>query len=275
MQSVFTIALLLGSTLAVPLNAGQDYAIPNDLGHYAQKRQAVPQGLPVDPVAELINSLIAEALTAEYTATETTALPDATSTTALVIPTEDPSVPFGSGNEKRQSGSDPVAGLLGGVLGGLKERQLDGVKTLVSTLNAVQVNKRQLESVTGLLAGLKPEELSKRQADAVTGLLGGVLGGVKERDLEALKPEHLSKRQLGTVTGLIGLKPEQMSKRQVEAVTGLLGPILGGLPGLGAPPVVPTDLPAATGTTTAEPTTTTYAIPTATNLESMPTFGPE
>jgi hypothetical protein len=276
MQSLFTISLLLGSTLAVPLNAGNDYVVPNDLSHYAEKRQVIPPS--VNQVNNFVNQAIAEALTADATAS---------STTALALPTPDQFGPTVSGNEKRQA--DAVTGLLGGLLGGvgkrdlealyhehLEKRQFDGIKSLVTTLNSVQVNKRQLEPVTGLLAGLKPEDLVRRQADAVTGLLGGVLGGIGKRDLETLKPEHLNKRQLGTVTGLLGLKPEQMNKRQLEALTGLLGPVLGGVPGLTPAPQLPPSLPAVTQTTTtAEPTTTTYAVPTVTDLEDFPTFGPE
>lgn len=272
MQSAFVISLLLSSAVAVPLNAG---SVPDQQSHYAEKRQAIPPA--VNQVNDLINEAIAEALTADVTAT---AFTEGATTTALAFPTPDEFDPLGSGNEKRQA--DALIGLLGPVLGGvgkrdfeksyaehLNKRQFEGVKSLVETLNSVQVNKRQLEPVTGLLAGLKPEDLVKRQADAVTGLVGGLLGGVGKRDLEMLKPEHLNKRQLETVTGLLGLKPEQMNKRQLEAVTGLLGPLLGGLGG--APPVAP-PLPVATQTTATADPTTTYAIPTVTNLEDFPTF---
>ncbi|CVK94173.1 uncharacterized protein FMAN_03382 [Fusarium mangiferae] len=103
------------------------------------------------------------------------------------------------------------------------------------------LDKRQLETVTGLL-GLKTADMNKRQLDALTGLLGG-------------------------------LKSEGLNKRQLEAVTGLLGPLLGGLGG--APPAVPPPAPIPGATTTAEATTTaTSAVPTVTNLEDFPTFGP-
>ncbi|KAJ4112131.1 hypothetical protein NW768_011710 [Fusarium equiseti] len=269
MQSLFTISLLLSSAVAVPMNAGKDYAVPSEHSHYAEKRQIIPPA--VNQVNNFVNEAIAEALTA-----------DVTSATALALPTPDEFIPLGSGNEKRQT--EAVTGLLGGLLGGvgkrdleklyaehLDKRQFDGIKSLVETLNSMEVNKRQLEPVTGLLAGLKPEDLVKRQTEAVTGLLGGLLGGVGKRDLENLKPEHLNKRQLGTVTGLLGLKPEQMNKRQLEAVTGLLGPLLGGLGGVAPPPPV-APLPVGTETTTTADPTTTYAIPTVTNLEEFPTF---
>lgn len=106
------------------------------------------------------------------------------------------------------------------------------------------LDKRQLETLTGLL-GLKTADLNKRQLDAVTSLLGG-------------------------------LKSEGLNKRQLEAVTGLLGPLLGGLGGVGgAPPAVPPPVPIPGATTTADATTTaTSAVPTVTNLEDFPTFGP-
>ncbi|KAF5698847.1 hypothetical protein FGLOB1_11746 [Fusarium globosum] len=121
------------------------------------------------------------------------------------------------------------------------------------------LDKRQLQTLTGLL-GLKTAEMNKRQLDAVTSLLGG------------LKSEGLNKRQLDAVTSLLGgLKSEGLNKRQLDAVTGLLGPLLGGLGG--APPAVPPPAPIPGATTTADATTATSAVPTATNLEDIPTFG--
>ncbi|KAF4414979.1 hypothetical protein FACUT_13776 [Fusarium acutatum] len=106
------------------------------------------------------------------------------------------------------------------------------------------LDKRQLETLTGLL-GLKAVDMNRRQLDALTGLLGG-------------------------------LKSEGLNKRQLEAVTGLLGPVLGSLGGLGgAPPAVPPPVPIPGATTTADASTTaTSVVPTVTNLEDFPTFGP-
>ena len=178
MQSVFIISLLLSNAVAVPLNAG---SVPDEQSHYAEKRQVIPPS--VNKVNDVINEAIAEALTADVTAPEPTTFTEGTSTTAFALPTADEFDPLGSGIEKRQA--DAVTGLLGGILGGvgkrdfekvyaehLNKRQFEGVKSLVATLNSVQVNKRQLDAVTGLLGGLKPEDLVKRQADAVTGQIG-------------------------------------------------------------------------------------------------------
>ncbi|KAM0356279.1 hypothetical protein ACHAO7_008378 [Fusarium culmorum] len=83
MHSLFTSSLLLGTAVAVPINAGKDYPVPNEHSHYADKRHIIPPA--VNQVNNFINEAIAEALTADVTAP---AFTEAASTTALPSPVQ-------------------------------------------------------------------------------------------------------------------------------------------------------------------------------------------